>query len=133
MPVQTAIARPAKNVRSLDTNLYLISGKPILPVTANGDSQVLFTFPNNARLYGAHLTVPATLGAGVTVKLQKRDGTSGAAVDISAVSVAATAGISASTGLLPIDVKAGDTIEVLVAGGASAAAQIAYDLAAQHA
>jgi hypothetical protein len=133
MAIQTAIAIAAKNVRSLDTNLYDITGKPVLPATANGDSQVLLTFPNAARLYGAHLTVPATLGAGVTVKLQKRDGTTGAAVDITASSVAATAGIVSGTGLVPIDVKAGDTIEVLVSGGASAAGQIAFDLVAQHA
>lgn len=133
MAIQTTIAKPAKLVRSLDMNAYDVNDKVQLPVTANGDSQVLLTMPHNARLYGAHLTVPAGLGAGVVCKLQKRAIADGAAVDITAASTAATAGIVTGTGLVPIDVLAGDTIEILVSGGASVAGLIAYDLLLQRA
>ena len=128
MTIQTAIAISARAVRELDTGLYDVTAKPTLPATAAGDSQVLLTMPVPARLYGAHLTVPNNLGSGVICKLQKRDATSGTAVDITAASTAATAGIVSGTGIVPIDVGLGDTIEVLLAGGTSTAQAIAYDL-----
>lgn len=134
MAIQTAIAVPKTQVRSLDTGLFLQTYKPALPATAQNDSQVIATQRHAGRLYGAHLRVPANLGAGATLKLQKRDVDSGVATDISLTTTAATAGVVAGTGLLPVDFKDGDTIEVLVSGAATnTAAVIEIDLLMQRA
>ena len=130
MATNSTIAVPASLVRSLDTNLYDIAGKPTLPAVASGDSVTLFTAPHAMRVTSAHLRVPATLGAGVTCKLQKNTG--GTRSDITASTTAATAGVVASVNL-PIDLASGDTIEVLVSGGASSAGAIEYDVIAQRA
>lgn len=133
MAVQTSIALSARVVRErMDGMLYDINNKPVVPVTAAGDSQVLLTFPNAGRLYGAHLTVPNNMGAGVTAKLQLRRVSDGSTTDITATSAPATAGIFSGSGLVPTDFFVGDTVELLIAGGQSSAAVIAYDLAAQH-
>ena len=131
MATQTAIAVPATQVRSLDTGLFTINGKPVLPVTANGDRQVLFTAPHAMRVSAAHLRVPATLGASVVCKLQKNSAT--VYTDLTAATTAATAGVVTSAGLLPLDMAAGDTVELLVAGAASTAGGIEYDVNVQRA
>lgn len=131
MATNNLIAIPARNVRSLDTNVYAISGKPVLPVAANGDSITLFTMPHNARGLLAHLRQPNNVGAGVTLKLQKNSG--GTRTDLTASTTAATAGVVSSAGLMPGDLAAGDTIEVLVSGGANAAVAVEYDIQCQHA
>jgi hypothetical protein len=133
MTIQTAIAIPAKNVRSLDTNVYDVVVKASLPATTNGDSQVILTLPHAARLIGAFLRVPATLGANAVCKLQKRDAVTTTAVDITSATTAATAGVEDGTGLLPIDVKGGDTIELLVSGANASAGSIEIDLLLQRA
>lgn len=131
MAVLSSIAIAASLVRSLDTGLFLISGKPLLPVAAAADNIQLLTIPNDMRLLGTHLRVPNDLGAGVTLKLQRNRG--GVRIDIGLVTTAATAGVVLGTGLLPVDLLAGDIIEVLTAGGASAAKVIEYDLTVQRA
>jgi hypothetical protein len=135
MAIITSVAIPRTQVRSLDTGLYLQTQRPLLPAANAGDSIVVLTQPTAGRIYGAHLTVPATLGAGVTVKAQKRDAVTGVAVDITASSTAATAGVVAGTGLVPIDFNAGDTLEILVSGAAIAAGAgvVILDVATQHA
>jgi hypothetical protein len=134
MTIQTSIAVSPLLVRErMDGMIYDIHGKPVIPATVNGDSQLLLTFPNAGRLYGAHLTVPATLGGGVTGKLQLRRVATNTVVDITQSSTAATAGVVSGSGLVPTDFAVGDTVELLISGGTSAAAQtIAYDLACQH-
>ena len=132
MATFTTIAVLARNVRMLDTGTFNLSGKPVLPATANGDRQVLFTFPNDCRITSCHLRVPATLGGAATVKLQRNR--AGVYTDITAISVAATAGVASGAGLVPLDVLAGDSIEVLVGGGALTGGQagVEYDILAQH-
>lgn len=131
MALNSTIALAATQVRSLDTNLYDIIGKPVLPAVAAGDNVTLFTAPHAMRVTSAHLRVPATLGAGVVCKLQKNSG--GVRTDLTAATTAATAGVVSSAGLLPVDMAAGDTVEVLVSGGASTAGAIEYDVIAQRA
>lgn len=131
MALVSTIAVAASLVRSLDTGLYNISAKPVLPAVANGDNVTLFTAPHAMRVTSAHLRVPGTLGAGVVCKLQKNSG--GVRTDLTAATTAATAGVVSSAGLLPVDMAAGDTVEVLVSGGASTAGGIEYDVIAQRA
>lgn len=134
MAIQTSIAVGKLLVRSLDTGLFVQIFKPVLPVTAQNDSQVIATQRHSGRLVTAHLRVPANLGAGATAKLQKRDVGTGTAVDITAATTAATAGVVSSAGLLPIDFNDGDTIELLVSGAATTvAATIEIDLQMQRA
>lgn len=132
MATNNNIARLARNVRVVDVGSFAIDDKPTLPVVATaGDSVTLFTAPCDMRLYGAHLRQPATVGAGVTLKLQKNSG--GTRTDLTASTTAATAGVVSGSGLVPIDLKAGETVEVLVSGGANAAVAIEYDLLVRRA
>lgn len=132
MATINTIAVAARNVRSLDTGVYAISGKPVLPVVpAAGDSITLFTMPHDARALSAHLRQPANVGAGCTLKLQRNR--AGVRTDLTASTTAATAGVVNSSGLLPVDLIAGDTVEVLVSGAVNAAAAIEYDIQCQHA
>ncbi|MCP3735624.1 hypothetical protein M9979_12145 [Sphingomonas sp. RP10(2022)] len=131
MATITSIAIAARNVRSLDTGVYSIDGKPALPAVAAGDRIVLFTAPHAMRLTSAHLRQTAGMGASATLKLQKNSAST--YTDLTASTTAATAGVVNSAGLLPIDLAAGDTVEVLVSGGASAAGVIEYDILARHA
>lgn len=134
MAIQTAIAVPASQVRSLDTNTFIQGYKPQFPATAQNDSQVIATQRHAGRLYGAHLRVPANLGAGATIKLQLRRASDGVAVDITAPTAAAAAGVVSGSGLIPIDFAAGDTIEALVQGAATTTpAVIEVDLLMQRA
>lgn len=132
MATNTSIQILARNVRSVDVGEYTIDAKPVLPVVAAaGDSITLFTVPHDIRLYGAHLRQAANVGAGVTLKLQRNRG--GARVDLTAATVAAAAGVVSGGGLVPIDLIAGDTVEVLVSGGVNAAVAIEYDLLCRRA
>lgn len=132
MATNSTIAIPARNVRSVDVGEYSIDAKPVLPIVANaGDSVTLFTAPHDMRLYGAHLRQGANVGANVTLKLQRNRG--GTRVDLTASTTAATAGVVSGSGLVPIDILAGDTIEVLVSGGVNAAVAIEYDLLVRRA
>jgi hypothetical protein len=132
MATNTSIQMLARNVPSLDTGVYSISKKPVLPVVAAaGDSVTLLTMPHSARILSAHLRQGANVGAGVTLKLQKNSG--GTRTDLTASTTAATAGVVSSIGLLPVDIAPGDTIEVLVSGAQNAAVAIEYDIQCQHA
>lgn len=131
MAIISLIAIAARNVRSVDVGEYAIDAKPVLPVAAAGDSITLFTAPHDIRLYGAHLRQPANVGAGVTLKLQRNR--AGTRVDLTTATTAATAGVVSGGGLVPIDLLAGDTVEVLVTGGANAAVAIEYDLLCRRA
>ena len=132
MAINGLIAIAARNVRSVDVGEYAIDGKPVLPVVAaQGDSITLFTAPHDMRLYGAHLRQAANVGAGVTLKLQKNSG--GTRTDLTGSTTAATASVVSGSGLVPIDLKAGDTVEVLVSGGVNAAVAIEYDLLVRRA
>lgn len=132
MATNNTIAKAARNVRTVDVGTFSIDDKPTLPVVATaGDSITLFTAPCDMRLYGAHLRQGAGVGAGVTLKLQKNSG--GTRTDLTASTTAATAGVVSGSGLVPIDLKAGDTVEVLVSGGQNAAVQIEYDLLVRRA
>ena len=131
MPTNTTIAVPATQVRSLDTGIFNIAGKPVLPAVPAADRVVLFTAPHAMRVTAAHLRVPATLGASAICKLQKNSG--GAYTDMTASTTAATAGVVSGAGLVPLDLAAGDSVEVLVSGGTSTAGAIEYDVAAQRA
>lgn len=137
MAILTTIALKATLMRMLETGVHIIPNMRYqVPATTSGDSHVLGYMPSDGRLYGAHLTVPNSLGAGVTVKLQKRDVDTGTAVDITAASTAATAGITSGSGLVPIDFKRGDTIEALFSGGAVTAQtsqNLIADITVQHA
>lgn len=136
MTVQTTIALAATKVRSLDTGVFNISNKWLLPATTNGDSHVLMTMPHAGRMSSMHLKVPATLGAAAICKLQKRDAVTTTAIDITAATTAATAGVVTGAAVGPFDYNAGDTIELIVSGGnltAQATANVETDLLAQHA
>lgn len=135
MAIQTAVAIPQKLVRMLETGVHDVTSSVQLPVTANADSQVIFTMPSAGRITSAHVTVPNSLGGAATLKLQKRDVDSGVAVDLTTATTAATAGIVSGAGLVPLDYKVGDTIELLVGGGAVAAqasTNVRVDLQVQH-
>jgi len=116
MATNTTIALPATQVKILDTGIFDISLKPVLPAVANGDRIVLFTFPCAFRMTSLHLKVSNGLGAAATLKLQKNS----AAVytDISIATTAATAGVVTAATIGPVDFAAGDTVELLVGGGA---------------
>lgn len=116
MATLTTIAVSATQVKILDTGIFDINQKPVLPAAANGDRIVLFTFPCAFRMTSTHLKVSAGLGAAATLKLQKNS--AGAYTDISAVTTAATAGVVTAALIGPTDFAAGDTIELLVGGGA---------------
>lgn len=132
MATNNLIAKAARNVRTVDVGNFSIDDKPTLPVVAAaGDSVTLFTAPCDMRLYGAHLRQGADVGANVTLKLQKNSG--GTRTDLTASTTAATAGVVSGTGLVPIDLKAGDTVEVLVSGAVNSAAKIEYDLLVRRA
>lgn len=132
MATNNSIAIPARKVRSLDTGVYAVSGKPVLPVVAAaGDSITLFTMPHDARALSAHLRVPADLGASVVCKLQRNRG--GTRTDLTVATTAAQAGVVNSAGVLPVDLLAGDTVEVLVSGAVNAAKAVEYDVQCQHA
>jgi hypothetical protein len=135
MAIQTTVAIAQKLVRMLETGLHLLTSRIKLPVVAQDDSQVIFTMPSAGRMIAAFVTVPNSLGAG-TAKLQKRDVDTGVAIDISASTTAATAGTVIGTGLLPIDFKQGDTIELLFSGAAVTAqttSNVIVDVSVQHA
>ena len=132
MATNNLIAVAARNTRTVDVGEFAIDGKPTLPVVAAaGDSVTLFTAPCDMRLFSAHLRQTAALGAGVTLKLQRNR--AGARVDLTQSTTAATAGVASSTGIVPIDILAGDTVEVLVSGGANTAQPIEYDLLVRRA
>lgn len=131
MATITSIAVLARNVRVVDVGLFAIDAKPALPAAANGDNIVLLTAPCDMRLFSAHLRQPATLGAAATLKLQRVRG--GVRTDLTAATTAATAGVVSGAGLVPIDILAGDTIEVLVGGGALSAGIVEYDLLVRRA
>ena len=133
MAIQTTIAKAAKLVRMVETGQFALVEKVTIPATTNGDSQVLLTMPFAARVFTAWLRVPATMGAAHTGKLQKRDVDTGVATDLTLTTTAATAGVVVSTGLLPVDLKAGDTIEYLASGANAVASAIEVDLSMQHA
>lgn len=131
MATNSTVAVPASLVRSLDTGLYNISGKPLLPNAAAADRVVLFTFPHAARVTSAHLKVPNTLGTGVTLKLQKNSG--GTYTDMTATTTAVTAGVVTGAAIGPMDFAAGDTVEALVAGGTITPAAVEFDVIAMRA
>lgn len=116
MATLTSIAVPSTQVKILDTGIFDISLKPLLPAAANGDRIVLLTFPCAFRMSSTHLKVSAGLGAAATLKMQKNSG--GVYTDISATTTAATAGVVTAALIGPVDFAAGDTIELLVGGGA---------------
>jgi hypothetical protein len=131
MATNNLIAIPARLVRSLDTGNYTMDGKPTLPVAAAGDSITLFTMVHAGRIMGATLKVPNTVGAAVTLKLQKNSG--GTRTDLTVATTAATAGVVTGVTLLPVDFLAGDTVEILTAGGTNAAVIVEYDVVCRHA
>lgn len=133
MATVSTIAIAAKLVRSLDTGLFDITGKPALPAAANADRITLFTAPHDMRVISAHLRQTAGMGAAATLKMQKNPQGAGAnLVDMTAATTAATAGVVTSAGLLPIDLAAGDTVDLLVGGGALTAGIVEIDVVAQR-
>ncbi len=131
MATINTIAIAAKNVKSVDVGVYNINGKPVLPAAPNADRIVLFTAPHGIRVSSVHLKVPATLGANATLKVQKNSG--GVYTDASATTTAATAGVVTGATTGPFDLAAGDSIELLVGGGALTSGQVEYDILCQHA
>jgi hypothetical protein len=132
MATNTSIQVLARNVRSVDVGEYSIDAKPVLPVVAAaGDSITLFTAPHDIRMNTAHLRQAAGGGAGVTLKLQRNR--AGVRTDLTATTTANTAGVVSSATVGPQDILAGDTVEVLVAGGVNAAIGIEYDLLCRRA
>jgi hypothetical protein len=131
MAVNNTVAIPVTLVRMLDTGMFNLNGKPLLPAAAAADNITLLTFPNAGRMSNAHLKVPATLGAGVTLKMQKNTG--GTRTDLTVVTTAATAGVVTSATIGPVDFLTGDTIELLVAGGTVTPQIVEFDLTCQRA
>lgn len=131
MAVITSIVVPSKLVRSLDTGLFNIDGKPVLPAAANGDQINLFEVPHAMRATAAHLRVPAGLGAASTLKMRRNRG--GVTTDMTAPTTANTAGVVSGAGLVPMDLQAGDIVELVVGGGALTAGQVEFDVSAQRA
>jgi hypothetical protein len=129
MAVNTTIQRLARNVRTVDVGEFSIDDKPVLPVAVAGDSITLFTVPCDMRLYGAHLRSLAAQTA--TAKLQLNRG--GTRTDLTAATTAGSDSRTTGAGLVPIDLKAGDMIEVLVGGTSSNATAIEYDLLVRRA
>ncbi|WP_420136749.1 hypothetical protein [Sphingomonas sp.] len=131
MATNTTIAIPATQLKSLDTGLYNITSKPALPGVANGDRIVLMTFGHAARVSAAHLRQTAAMGAAATMKLQRNSG--GVYTARPAATPAATAGSVGSAAIGPLDFIAGDTVEILVGGGALTAGIVEVDVIAQRA
>lgn len=97
----------------------------------NGDNVQVLTIQRNARLLNSHVVAKATLGAGATVKLQRNR--AGARVDLTVATTAGGASVVNSATIGPLDLLAGDIIELLVGGAnVSAAADVEIDLLLQH-
>ena len=134
MAVVTTYAKAAKDVRSLDTNLFAITEKRTLAATgiANGDNVQMITIPHPMRLINTHLAQRATLGASATVKVQLNR--SGARSDLTTATTAGGASIVSGATIGAVDLLAGDIIELL-SGGANvtSAAAVELDLICQRA
>jgi hypothetical protein len=131
MAVVTSIMIAARNVRVVDVGEFSIDYKPVLPAAANADNIQLFTAPCDMRLNTAHLKVPTGLGASATLKMQRNR--AGVRTDITAATTANTAGVVNAAGIAPLDLLAGDIIELLVGGGALTSGTVEYDLLVRRA
>jgi hypothetical protein len=126
MPTNTAYAAPSELARvPSDGAAYIatydLSFTATGTVQAAGDNVVVFTAPYPLRVYSGTVTVPATLGAATT--LQMRRVISGAPTAISAATTPAAVGFVASN-VAPFTMQAGDTIDLLIAGGPIATAGV---------
>lgn len=131
MAVLSTILLAARFVRVVDVGEFSIDAKPVLPAANNGDNIQLFTAPCDMRLNTSHLKVPNTLGASATLKMQRNRG--GTRVDMTATTTAATAGVVNGSTIGPMDLQAGDIIELLVGGGALTSGTVEYDLLVRRA
>lgn len=117
----------------LDVGLYVNTQKRTIasPFPANTDNVQIFTIQRNCRMLSAHLRVGATLGTGATIQLQRNRG--GTRVNLTAATTAAAAGVVTSVAIGPLDLQAGDIIELLVGGAdITASAAVEIDMALQH-
>jgi hypothetical protein len=117
----------------LDTGLYCVTKKFTAPATGanNADNLQLIPILRAGRLVTTHLNVKGTLGASATVKAQKNSG--GTRTDLTIATTAGGASLVTSATIGPVDVIAGDIIELLVGGAnISAAAAVELDITLQH-
>ncbi|HEV2078702.1 MAG TPA: hypothetical protein VGR19_02230 [Allosphingosinicella sp.] len=117
----------------VDVSTYDLRGSFNLTngLAAAGDNIQCFTIQRNGRLHGAHLKALASLGVGTTLQLQRNRG--GVRINLTAATTAGAASYVNSNAIGPVDVLAGDIIEILVGGAnITAASAVEVDLLLQH-
>lgn len=117
----------------IDVGAYMVTQKLTIASGAanNADSIQLLTIQRAARLGSSHLRTLATLGASATVKLQRNR--AGVRVDLTTATTAGGASLVNSSTIGPVDLQAGDVIELLVGGAnITGAAGVEVDLLLQH-
>ncbi len=133
MPVVNTYALPATQTPEIHAGAFTITR--VLPIASgaasNADNITVLTIGRNARLTMAFLRNSATLGASCTLKMQRNRG--GTRTDLTVATTAGSASVVSGITLGPVDLLAGDIIELLV-GGANigAAASVEVDLLLQH-
>lgn len=124
----TTYLAPATRMRVVDVGQFTLTLANAIANAAanNGDAIQLVTLPCNLRVTDAILAVGASLGAGCTVQL--RVNRAGVFTTLTAASTAAAASVNRMNAA-PMDLLAGDIIELIVGGAnVGAAANVTVDL-----
>lgn len=131
----TNLIIPATLVPLVDVSLYNLVARPALTngVAANGDTIDVAPILRAARLVGAHVKTPASLGAGATVKVVRFRPSDSSSVDLTVATAAGGAAYANGNTIGPVDLLAGDVIALAVGGANIAAAAIVeVDVQLQH-
>lgn len=124
----------AKNLTpGLDVGVFAIRQKIAVAAAdavAANDTILLYTFQKGGVIYKADLKTSASLGAGATAQLRTLGSS---AQDVTAATAAGAASKVNGGAAGPVEFEAGDTLEILVAGGAIAApADVSVHLLIQY-
>ncbi len=133
MAVVNTYALPATETPEIHAGAFTITRVMAIAsgAAASGDNITVLTMGRNARLNQSFLRNGGTLGASCTLKLQRNRG--GTRTDLTVATTAGSASVVSGITIGPVDLLAGDIIEMLV-GGANigAAATVEVDLLLQH-
>jgi hypothetical protein len=132
MAVNNTVAIPVTLVRMLDTGMFNLNGKPLLPAAAAADNITLLTFPNAGRIIERAPQGARQLGRWRRAQDAEEQRRHSHRSD-GCVTTAATAGVVTSATIGPVDFLTGDTIELLVAGGTVTPQIVEFDLTCQRA
>ena len=119
----------------VDVSVYNLNVRPALTagIANNGDQIEVATILRDGRMTAADLRAVASLGAGATVQLQRYRASDNSTVNLTAATVAGGASYVNSNAIGPVDLKAGDVIQLLVGGAnITAASVVEVDLRLQH-